>query len=67
MVGLSLREKWRSIERLDAPAIRKCNVNVHVREGLKKNWKKAVRLTAWVEPPLPRSGQEKVKNFDFGL
>ena len=25
----------------------------------------AVRLTAWVDPPLPRSGQENVKNFDF--
>ena len=27
----------------------------------KKNGKKAVRLTAWVDPPLPRSGQENVK------
>ena len=29
----------------------------------KKNAFKAVRLTAWVDPPLPRSGQEKVKKF----
>ena len=32
----------------------------------KKNWEKAVRLTAWVDPPyplpIPRSGQENVKN-----
>ena len=27
----------------------------------KKNVYKAVRLTAWVDPPLPRSGQENVK------
>ena len=24
-----------------------------LREGVKKNWEKAVRLTAWVDPPLP--------------
>ena len=41
-----------------------------VREGFKKkNWEKAVRLTAWVDPPLPPpppwSGQENVKFFDF--
>ena len=24
-----------------------------IREGLKKNCEKAVRLTAWVDPPLP--------------
>ena len=28
----------------------------------KKNVYKALRLTAWVDPPLPRSGQENVKN-----
>ena len=27
----------------------------------KKNREKAVRLTPWVDPPLPRSGQENVK------
>ena len=35
-----------------------------LREGFKKkNCEKAVRLTAWVDPPppLPRSGQENVK------
>ena len=26
------RQKWRSIERLDAPSICKCNVNVNVEE-----------------------------------
>ena len=32
-------------------------------ESSKKNSEKAVRLTAWVDPtPLPRSGQENVKN-----
>ena len=33
-------------------------------ESSKKNGKKAVRLTAWVDPPLPlpRGGQENVKN-----
>ena len=31
-------------------------------KGSKKNCEKAVRLTAWVDPPpLPRSGQENVK------
>ena len=28
-----------------------------IRGGIKKNCEKAVRLTAWVETPLPRSGQ----------
>ena len=34
---------------------RKCSseIEMDVREGAKKNWKKAVRLTAWVDPPLP--------------
>ena len=37
-------------------------VAMTVREVIKKkNGKKAVRLTAWVDPPLPRSGQENVK------
>ena len=40
-----------------------------IRGGLKKNWEKAVRLTAWVDPSS--SGQENVKIFtlifDFGL
>ena len=36
-----------------------------LREGLKKNWEKAVRLTAWVDPPSPSSGQENVNKFDF--
>ena len=27
---LRVRQKWRSIERLDAPSICKCNVNVNV-------------------------------------
>ena len=32
--------------------------NTIVREGVKKNWEKAVRLTTWVEPPPPkRSGK----------
>ena len=38
--------------------------NTLLREVIKKkNGKKAVRLTAWVDPPLPlpRSGQENVK------
>ena len=36
--------------------------NSVLREGFKKkNCEKAVRLTAWVDPPLPRSGQENVK------
>ena len=36
-----------------------------VREGVKKKGKEAVRLTAWVDPPLPLppSGQENVKKF----
>ena len=37
----------------------------YLREVIKKNGKKAVRLTAWVDPPLPQSGQENVKIFDF--
>ena len=29
-------------------------LNCELREGVKKkNWEKAVRLTAWVDPPLP--------------
>ena len=32
-----------------------------IREGVKKIGKKAVRLTALVDPPLPPSGQENVK------
>ena len=36
---------------------------VFLREVFKKNAYKAVRLTAWVDPPLPRSGQENVKIF----
>ena len=35
---------------------------IQIREVFKKkNGKKAVRLIAWVDPPLPRSGQENVK------
>ena len=30
----------------------------------KKNGEKTVRLTAWVDPPLPQSGQENVKILD---
>ena len=31
--------------------------HIIVREGVKKNWEKAVRLTAWVDPPSrKRSG-----------
>ena len=36
-----------------------------IREGVKKKCEKAVRLTAWVDTPLPRRGQENVKNFDL--
>ena len=43
-------------------SIRPCVTSL--REGFKKKTEKAVRLTAWVDP-LPRSGQENVKNFDF--
>ena len=39
----------------------------HNREGVKKNWEKAVRLTAWVDPPLPQSGQVNVKNSYFAV
>ena len=32
-----------------------------IREVIKKNWKKTVRLTAWVNPPPKRSGKcEKI-------
>ena len=31
----------------------------------KKNWDESVRLTDWVDPPLPWIGQENVKFFDF--
>ena len=33
-----------------------------VREGVKKNCEKAVRLTAWVDPPPPKRS-EKCKKF----
>ena len=33
----------------------------------KKNWEKAVRLTAWVDPPLPLTGSLTIKSrfYDF--
>ena len=35
-------------------------ITFYLREGVRKNWEKAVRLTAWVDP-LPQSGQVNVK------
>ena len=34
-----------------------------LREVIKKNWKKAVRLTAWVDPPPPPKRSGKCEKF----
>ena len=34
-----------------------------LREGVKKNWEKAVRLTAWVDPPSPLKRSGKCEKF----
>ena len=39
--ALKIEDSWRN--------------RMQIREGVKKNGKKAVRLTAWVDPPSPEA------------
>ena len=49
-----------ALKLLKIPEKGKAAFSTVLREGVKKKREKAVRLTAWIDPP--RSGQENVKN-----
>ena len=52
-VILKRNDNFNKLTKLRRHASRIKKVWAQLREGLKKNCEKAVRLTAWVDPPLP--------------